>query len=122
MTTAPVRTDFTGPFSNELEKIAELIEWLESNHRMSFVKAGDDKVFAYGGRGYVLVFDESKWQGLIEVITPAGAATIKPDESGKLNVTATTQDEKAIKALLEDAAASIRRYYESRYWTTPEIS
>jgi hypothetical protein len=122
MTTAPIRVDFSGPYSAELEQVAELMDWLSANHRMSFVKAGDDKVYAYGGKGYVLVFDESKWQGLIEIIAPGGAVTLKPDESGKITVTGTAQDEKAIKAILKDASLTLKSYYEDRYWSTPDIS
>jgi hypothetical protein len=89
---------------------------------MSFVKAGDDKVYAYGGNGYILVLDETRWEGLIEIITPGGAVTIKPDESGNITVSGTSQDEKTIKAILNDAISRLREYYEKRYWRSPDVS
>lgn len=122
MTTVPTRSDFAGPFAAELGKVAELIDWLWANHRVSFVKAGDDKVYAYGGGGYILVFDESRWQGLIEVITPGGAVSIKPGDDGRIAVTATTQDDASIRTLLDDAVLYLRKYYEERYWNTPQVS
>jgi hypothetical protein len=122
MTTVATRSDFAGPFAAELGRIAELIDWLWANHRMSFVKAGDDKVYAYGGNGYILVFDESRWEGLIEVIAPGGAVTLKPGEDGKISVSATAQDDGSIKALMDDAVTKLRKYYEERYWNTPQVS
>lgn len=122
MTTASERGDFPGPFSQQLERLANLMNWLSENHKMSFVKAGDDKVYAYGGGGYILVFDESQWQGLIEFITPGGAVTLKPDDTGKISVTGTTQDEGAIKSILEDGISKLKEYYEKRYWSTPEVA
>ena len=122
MTTSPKRSDFSGPFSDELNKLSELIDWLWANHKMSFVKAGDDKVYAYGGNGYILVLDETRWEGLIEFVTPGGAVTMKPDESGRITVSGTTQDEKSIKAILNEGISKLRDYYEKRYWRSPDVS
>lgn len=122
MKTVQERGEFAGPFSQQLERLADLMDWLSANHKMSFVKAGDDKVYAYGGGGYILVFDESQWQGLIEFITPAGAVTMKPDENGKITITGTPQDEMAIKNILEDGISKLKDYYENRYWKTPEVA
>jgi hypothetical protein len=120
MTTTLTKPDFKGPFKEQLSELANLIDWLWTEHGMSFVKAGDDKVYAFGGNGYVLVLDESKWQGLIEFVTPKGALTIKPAEDGGVEITGANQDEQAIKQLLKEGIEGIRRYYENRYWSTPQ--
>jgi hypothetical protein len=122
MTTTAIKPDLKGPFQKQLTELADLIDWLWEEHGMSFVKAGDDRVYAFGGNGYILVLDELKWQGLIEFVTPKGALTIKPAEGGGLNVTGANQDEKAIKVLLEEGTAEVRKYYENRYWSTPNVS
>jgi hypothetical protein len=108
-----------GPYQQELTALSELMDWLWTEHGKSFVKAGDDKVYAFGGDGYVLVFDESKWSGSIELITPKGAITIKPGENGKLAIDAPNLDEKSIREILTTGTDGLRRYYEKRYWNTP---
>jgi hypothetical protein len=122
MTTTLTTPDFKGAFREQLSELAALIDWLWTEHGMSFVKAGDDRVYAFGGDGYILVLDESKWQGLIEFITPKGALTIKPAEDGGVSVTGANLDDKAIKAVLKEGTAAIKRYYENRYWSTPQVS
>ena len=122
MTTATPEPNLTGPYKKELGELAKLIEWLAIEHSMSFVKAGDDKVYAYGVNGYVLVLDESKWNGLIEFMTPKGALSIKPGEGGKIIVETGALDEKAARALLSDGIKALKSYYEGRYWSTPKTT
>jgi len=113
---------FEGPFKDSLKKLAILIDWLQSEHDKSFVKAGDDKVYAFGGDGYIVVLDESVWDGLIEVVTPKGGVSIKPGDDGKLSVTSTIEGEQAIRQLLKDGIEGVRRAYENRYWSTPKTA
>ena len=114
---------FDGPFKNLLTELAGLIDWLRTEHDKSYVKAGDDRVYAYGGNGYVLVLDESLWQGLIELITPGGGLSIKPGEDGKVSVSSSTPAEAAdIRKLLRDGIDGLKNYYENRYWSTPKTS
>lgn len=111
---------FEGPFKKQLADLADLINWLESEHDKSYVKAGDDKVYAYGGNGFVLVMDESVWSGLIELVTPKGGLSIKPGDAEKIEVTSATEGESAIRQLLKEGIEGIRSYYENRYWSTPK--
>jgi len=114
---------FDGPFKNLLTELAGLIDWLRTEHDKSYVKAGDDRVYAYGGNGYVLVLDESLWQGLIELITPGGGLSIKPGEDGKVSISSSTPAEAAdIRKLLRDGIDGLKNYYENRYWSTPKTS
>ena len=122
MTTTSTQSKFSGPYKEMLSDLAGLIEWLWAEHDKSFVKAGDDKVYAFGGNGYILVLDESRWDGLIELMTPKGAFTIKPGDEGKIEVTSTIQDEKQSKQLFKDALDAIKKYYEERYWSTPKTA
>lgn len=119
--TATDRT-FEGPFKKQLAELAALITWLHVEHDKSYVKAGDDKVYAYGGAGFVLVMDESVWNGLIELVTPKGGLSLKPSEDGKITVTSAVEGDAAIRQMLKDAVSGIRTYYEGRYWTTPKTS
>ncbi|MFY9609716.1 MAG: hypothetical protein WAU45_14005 [Blastocatellia bacterium] len=119
MTSKSTDVDFKGPYERPLVELADLIEWLEAKHDKSFVKAGDDKVYAYGGDGFVLVFDETTWRGLIELSTPKGAVSIKQNGEGSLLVQGSSQDEKELANLLQDGVKGLRNYYENRYWATP---
>lgn len=122
MTTTSTAPRFKGAYKDLLTEMAELIDDLWQEHGTSFVKAGDDRVYAFGGNGYVLVLDESKWDGMVELITPKGALSVKPDEGGQHQVTSTITDEKTIKQILRDGIDGLRSYYENRYWSTPSPS
>jgi hypothetical protein len=114
--------NFQGPYKESLQELANLIDWLQTEHDKSFVKAGDDKVYAFGGDGYVVVLDESVWNGLIEVVTPNGGVAIKPGEDGKISVTSTVEGEQAIRQVLHEGVEGVRRAYENRYWSTPKTA
>ena len=114
--------NFEGPFKKQLGELASLIDWLETEHDKSYVKAGDNKVYAFGGDGFVLVLDESVWDGLIEMITPQGGLSIKPGEDGKITVTSTAEPDTDLKEILRSGIDGIRKYYENRYWSTPKTS
>ena len=113
---------FSGPYKGLLDDLSTLITWLNANHDLSFVQAGDNSVFAYGGNGYVVVFDESIWGGLIELVTPGCTFSIKAGDDSKITVASTNPDEKASKRSFKEALAAIRHYYENRYWKTPKTA
>lgn len=117
--TATSTLNFEAPYKELLTELAGLIDWLQTEHDKSFVKAGDDKVFAFGGGGFVVVLDESVWRGLIELVTPSGSLSIKPGEDGKIKITSTVEGEAATKQILKEGIEGIRRNYENRYWSTP---
>ncbi len=119
-TTNTTRKEFSGRYQKELQRLAELIDWLWEEHGKSFVQAGDDQVFAFGGLGYIIVFDESRWGGLVELITPKSTLTFKPGDDGKVQVVAENLDEKIIKQVIDDGVSGLRNYYENRYWSTPQ--
>lgn len=120
MSTTSSQIEFKGNFRKELSELHELIEKLWNEHGMSFVKAGDDKVYAFGGNHSVVVFDESKWAGLIELITPKGGITIKPSENGEFLISGNNLDDKAISNVLNEGITEIREFYQTRYWKSPE--
>ncbi len=122
MTRTVTERNFEGPYKESLGELARVIDWLQTEHDKSYVKAGDDKVYAFGGDGFVVVLDESVWDGLIELITPKGGLSIKPGDDGKISVTSTVEGEAAVKAILREGADGLRRYYENRYWSTPTTS
>jgi hypothetical protein len=118
--TATSTLNFEAPYKEVLTELAGLIDWLHTEHDNSFVKAGDDKVFAFGGGGFVVVLDELVWKGLIELVTPSGSVSIKPGDDGKIKVTSTVEGEAATKQILKDGIEGIRQNYENRYWSTPK--
>ena len=122
MTRTATERNFEGPFKGLLSELATLIDWLQTEHDKSYVKAGDDKVYAFGGDGFVVVLDESVWDGLIELITPKGGLSIKPGDDGKMSVTSSAQGDAAVKEILREGIDGLRRYYENRYWSTPTTS
>jgi hypothetical protein len=122
MTTTATARNFEGPYKKLLSELASLIDWLQSEHDKSYVKAGDDKVYAFGGAGFVVVLDESVWDGLIELVTPKGGVSIKPGDDGKISVTSAVEGEATVKQLLRDGIDGIRRAYENRYWSTPKTA
>ena len=122
MAAQATETKFTGPYREQLKKLAELIDWLWAEHDKSYVKAGDDRVFAFGGNVYILVHDQSKWEGAIELMTPKAAITIRPEEGGAVSASSTLQDEKATREAFDEGIEGVRRYYENRYWSTPKTS
>jgi hypothetical protein len=119
MTSKSPEREFKGPYAKPLAELADLIHWLVAKHDKSFVKAGDDKVYAFGGDGFVLVLDEATWERLIELFTPKGAVSIKPNGDGLL-VEGSSQDEKELTTILREGISGIKQYYEDRYWTTPQ--
>ena len=107
--------DFAGPFEGPLTKLASTVDEVWSDHGTSFVKAGDDKVYALGGAGYIVVFDENRWGGLVEVLTPKVTISIRPvPGQSTLSVTAPDVDETRLKQLLEETAVAVSDYYAKR--------
>ena len=119
MTTTASEHNFEGPYKQLLSELASLIDWLQSEHDKSYVKAGDDKVYAFGGDGFVIVLDESVWGGLIELVTPSGGVSMKPGDDGNIIVTSAADGEASVKQLLRDGIDGVRKAYEDRYWSTP---
>lgn len=122
MTRAATERNFEGPYASLLAELASLIDWLQTEHDKSYVKAGDNKVYAFGGDGFVLVLDETTWDGAIEMITPKGSLSIKPGPDGKTTVISADQDETTVKQVLKAGIDGVRTYYENRYWSTPKTT
>jgi hypothetical protein len=117
--TITTEREFDGPYKELLSELASLIDWLQKEHDKSYVKAGDDKVYAFGGDGFVVVLDERVWDGLIELITPKGGVSIKPGDDGKISVTSAAEGEVAVKQIIREGIDGVRKVYENRYWSTP---
>ena len=120
MTTESASSEFTGPFKEVLSELAATLDGISADHGTSFVKAGDDKVYAVGGAGYVVVLDERKWDGLVEVLTPDSTISVRPGEDGSHEASAPNLEQKLVTERLRQAAGAIRDYYNKRYWRTPK--
>jgi hypothetical protein len=107
------------PASAPLAEFVELIERLHREHTVSFIAAGDEKVYAYGGNGYDVIVSQDLFRGLVELETPTGTLRIEPDESGALAVRADDgEDQRPVDERLAEATRSIELYYRRRYWKT----
>ena len=84
MSKVETQYNFSGPYKGLLGELSELIDWLNADHDVSFVKAGDNALFAYGGDGFVVIFNETIWGGLVELLTPGCTFAIKPGEDDKI--------------------------------------
>lgn len=122
MSTPSTSIQFKGPFKDALSDLASTLEDLLADHGTSFVKAGDDRVFALGGGGYVVVLDERKWEGLVEVLTPDATISVRPTAEGSHDASAPNLDQNAVTEKLREANSRIRDYYNKRYWKTPKTA
>jgi len=122
MSTQSTSIQFKGPFKDALSDLASTLEDLLADHGTSFVKAGDDRVFALGGGGYVVVLDERKWDGLVEVLTPEATISVRPTAEGNHDASAPNLDQSAVTNKLREANSRIRDYYGKRYWKTPKTA
>jgi hypothetical protein len=113
------QVEFKGTFKRELSALRDLINKLWKDHGMSFVKAGDDKVYAFGGNKSMVVFDETLWEGLIELISPGGIITIKPAEINEFVVSSNNLDDLSMKKIMDEGINEIDDFYQNRYWHTP---
>ena len=113
---------FPAFFADSLTQLSDTIETLSRDHGTSFVNAGADQVYALGDGDYVIVFDDKKWTGLMEVFTPKGVIAIKTGEDGKLTLSASDLDDKTINKLLKECCEKVRSYYDKRYWKTPSTT
>ncbi|MFY9553278.1 MAG: hypothetical protein WAV20_25705 [Blastocatellia bacterium] len=111
--------NFDGPYKDLLIELAALVDWMQTEHDKSYVKAGDNKVYAFGGDGFVVVLDESTWDGTVELITPNGGLSIKRGDDHKIAITVAPENKASEKEILRQGIDGLRRYYENRYWSTP---
>lgn len=114
----PIDPDRIAPESPAaLLDLLNIVDWLHADHRTSFIAAGDQKVFAYGGNGYTLVCSDRLFDDVIELTTPNDSVRIEPDSTGRLKAALVgdpvTSD---LSAVLEQASVHIRLYYKRRYW------
>ena len=106
--------DFAPESPKELADLVETVERIHREHTVQFIVAGDEKIYAYGGRGYTVVLAEPVFGGLVEVETPKGSIRIEPDASGR--VSATAGGGGSLPELLADAARGLSDYYRLRYF------
>jgi hypothetical protein len=89
------------------------VERIHAEHRVAYHAAGDDQIYAYGGRGYLVILSQRGFGGLVELQTPEGTARIEPNEAGEVHVAAVSGDNEA-GAMLADAAVMLQLYYRRR--------
>jgi hypothetical protein len=100
----------------ELEGLVETVARIHRDYRVSFIAAGDERIYAYGGRGFVAVLSDREFEGLVEIETPTGTLRIAPNLDGEIEVVAAGEDARPVGARFVDARAKLDGYYARRYW------
>lgn len=97
-----------------LERLVAVIERLHREHTVSFIAAGDEKIYAYGGGGYVAIVSDRLFDGVVDIETPAGSFRIEPGEDGRPAVAAVGDGSVPTERDLEVASDGFERYYARR--------
>ena len=97
----------------ELDRIVEVVERLHRDHRVSFIAGGDEKIYAYGGSGFVAILSDRVFDGLVEIESPIGQYRIERDPDGRLGVTGVGSATVSGDAMSQ-IAAGLERYYALR--------
>jgi hypothetical protein len=100
-----------------LDALVELVTRLHRDHTVSYVAAGDDRIYAYGGNGFCAVVSQELFADVVELETPTGRIRVQPDESGSLTVAAEDGDDpRPVDERIAEATRAIDGYYRRRYW------
>jgi hypothetical protein len=103
---------FKGEHAELLTQVFQLFLRLWEEHYTSPVFAGDEMIFTLGGNGYLLVFSQAGFEGLVEIKTPRGVIESRPQEGGGAAVAKVEAPEGvAAEALLRDFLTGIQHYY-----------
>lgn len=97
-----------------LARLVEVIERLHRDHTVSFIAAGDEKIYAYGGGGYIAIVPEAVFDGVVDVETPTKKFRIEPGDAGRRIPAGVADGDVPADAELADAAEGFERYYARR--------
>ena len=112
---SPVRFALDAPA--ELAALVECVETVHREHPVSFILAGNNKIYAYGANGYTVVLSEEMFGALVEVSTARGDLRIEPDEDGVVTVRAVAEGaSQSAGELLAAVTRELQGYYTRRYW------
>ena len=101
----------------EISRLVEIIERLHREHTVSFIAAGDEKIYAYGGGGYVAIVSERLFDSAVDFETPTTKFRIDRDESGRLTAVSATGGEETSADDLTATAHGLELYYRRRIGT-----
>lgn len=114
MSDANAEADSPMTGSAGLARLIEVVERLHREHTVAFIAAGDEKIYSYGGGGYVAILSDEVFRGAVDIETPTGAFRIEPGEDGRPAAAPTADGELLDDAELDAAAAGFERYYARR--------
>ena len=103
--------------SPALDRLVEVIERLHRDHRVSFIAAGDQRVYAYGGGGYVAMVSDQLFDAAVDIESPTVKMRVERDADGRLVATSATAPEGPTVGDLSDIADGLERYYSRRIGT-----
>lgn len=100
-----------------LDAFVACVERTHAEHTVSFIQAGDDRVYAYGAEGYSVVFTQHVFDALVEVLTPHGSLRIERGGEGRLAIESVGEaPSQPTETLLDETCKALERYYARRYW------
>lgn len=77
--------NFTGAYTDLLEKFATLMDKLWQEHLTSPTIAGNERFYAWGNIDYAVVMSANKFNDIVDVKTKIGSLEIKKDVDGKIS-------------------------------------
>lgn len=117
MTTESSRPPTAQDAPTQLAALVDTIERLHRDHTVAYIAAGDDKIYAYGGDGYVAIISQRVFGGLVEIETPTGTIRIEPNDAGEVAASGSEgESAAALGERLLEAKSRIERYYDKRFW------
>lgn len=107
-------TDSSEAIAPELARLVEVVERLHREHTVSFIAAGDNKIYAYGGGGFVATVSDRLFDDVVDIETPTSKLRIERDADGRMSAVMSTGEGVPAADDLAAAADGFERYYSRR--------
>jgi hypothetical protein len=107
-------TDSPEAVAPELARLVEVVERLHRDHTVSFIAAGDEKIYAYGGGGFIAIVSDRLFDDPVDVETPTAKFRIERDADGRMTAVSVTGEDVPTAKDFVSAAEGFERYYARR--------
>lgn len=107
-------TDSPEAVAPELARLVEVVERLHRDHTVSFIAAGEEKIYAYGGGGFVAIVSDRLFDGVVDIETPTTKFRVERDADGRTVAVLATGEGAPTADDLVEATGGFERYYSRR--------
>lgn len=111
------RADSPETVAPELARLVDVVERLHRDHTVSFIAAGEEKIYAYGGGGFVAIVSDRLFDGIVDIETPTTKFRVERDADGRTVAVLATGEGEPTAHELAAAADGFERYYARRIGT-----